>query len=168
MFKKPIFSIALTFIMILSMTSVTALACRQEKPELADKGPEPYVTDLDRLARINPNFRTAIWTGNELQLTVMSIPPKGEVGLELHDDTDQFLYVVSGSATVLMGADRNKLDYQKTAKAGSGIFVPLNTWHNIVNTGSRPLKLFTVYAPPHHPHGTIHKTKEDADAAEHG
>jgi len=166
MFKKTVFSIALTFVLVLSMASTAALACKKGNVDLTDKGPDMHVTDLDQLARNNPNFRTAIWTGDKLQLTVMSIPAKGEVGLEIHEDTDQFLYVVSGSAVVQMGAERDKLDYSKVAKSGSGIFVPLGTWHNIVNNGSKPLKLLSVYAPSHHSHGTVQETKEIADAEE--
>jgi len=139
-------------------------AAANAKASLADHGPEPYSVKLSRVAKKNPNYRAAVWTGKELQLTVMSIPRQGEIGLEMHGDTDQFIYIVEGSGTVQMGPARDKLNYSAPVTRGSGVFVPLGTWHNIVNGGCGDLKVFTVYAPPHHPHGTVHKTKAIADA----
>jgi mannose-6-phosphate isomerase-like protein (cupin superfamily) len=162
---KSFLAAALALALLLSATP-TALAHKKAPPALADNGPEPYVADLAELTRVNPNFRTAIWTGHLLQLTVMNIPAKGEVGLEIHEDTDQFLYVVEGTAKVFIGAERDKLCFRRVAKPGSGIFIPAGHWHNIVNKSAQPLKMFSVYAPPHHPHGTIHETKDIADAAE--
>ena len=175
MFKKSVVPISLAFLMALCLVPATAFAAepagenvqmaKSVKIEFLDHGPNPYSTNLSLLAKENPNYRTAIWTGKELQLTVMSIPKRGEVGLEIHEDTDQFFYVVEGSGTVLMGPQRDKLDYSMPVKKGSAIFIPLGTWHNIVNKGCGDLKLFTIYAPPHHPHGTVQKTKAIADAA---
>jgi mannose-6-phosphate isomerase-like protein (cupin superfamily) len=144
-----------------------ALAMNARTHEKMDKGPEPYADDLAKLTRTNRNYRTAVWTGDLLQLTVMCIPAKGEIGLEVHEDTDQFIYIVEGAGKVMMGEERDSLTYCKPVGPGSAVFVPHGTWHNLVNDGSKPAKLFTVYAPPHHPHGTVHETKEIADAAEH-
>ena len=132
----------------------------------ADNGPAPFVMNIEQMTNLNTNFRTALWTGRHLQLTVMSIPGGGEIGLEVHPDTDQFLRVESGSGKTLMGPDQKSLNFQESINRGDAIFVPAGTWHNIINTGSRPLKLYTIYAPPQHPHGTVHKTKEQADMEE--
>ncbi|MDR1664850.1 MAG: cupin domain-containing protein [Clostridiales bacterium] len=127
-------------------------------PAPQDYGKRPYVTDLVAAAVNNRNYRTAIWTGQNLQMTLMSIGVNQDVGLELHDDVDQFLYVVRGSALVMMGDAEDNLTFQQPAAGGYGIFVPMGTWHNVVNRGREPLKLFTVYAPPHHPAGTVEVT----------
>ena len=128
-----------------------------------DKGPNPYIVNIEQASLQNPNFRTALWTGGNLQLTVMSIPMGGEIGLEVHPDTDQFLRVESGCAKTVMGPAEDNLTIHQFVVDGDAIFVPAGTWHNLINYGSRPLRLYTIYAPPHHPHGTIHRTKEEAD-----
>lgn len=134
---------------------------------LTDYGPEPFVVNIDQVTRQNSNYRTALWTGHHLQLTLMSIPVGGEIGLEVHHDNDQFLRIESGNGTVMMGLTRDKLNHQRPVGEGYAIFVPAGIWHNVINTDNRPLHLYTVYAPPHHPHGTVHKTKAHADAQEH-
>ena len=92
----------------------------------------------------------------------MSIPTCGEIGVEIHPDTDQFIRVEGGQALVRMGACREKLNFQRSLSMGDAIFVPAGTWHNILNNGNCPLKLSSIYAPPHHPKGTVHRTKADA------
>ena len=99
-------------------------------------------------------------------MTLMCIPPRGEIGLEMHGDTDQFLRLESGVGAVRMGSEKDKLCFQKCIRAGDGVFVPAGTWHNIINTGRYPMKLYSVYAPPKHPRGTVHQTKAIADASE--
>lgn len=130
-----------------------------------DHGRNPYVVNVEKSAMQNTNFRTAIWTGCHLQMTVMSIPVCSEIGLELHEDTDQMIRVEEGMACVKMGCNRNQPGYQRDLRMGDVIFVPAGTWHNVMNTGRCPLKLSTVYAPPHHPVGTVHRTKADAQRA---
>jgi len=132
-----------------------------------DNGPTPCVMNIKKSTLQNHNYRAALWTGSHLQLTVMSIPAGGEVGLEIHEDTDQFFYVEGGVGKALMGADKSSLGFKKLVERGDAIFIPAGTWHNIVNLGKRPLKLYSIYAPPHHPHGTVHKTKLEADEQEH-
>ena len=132
----------------------------------ADCGPHPFTTDLGAATSQNSNYRTALWTGEHLQLTLMCIPECGDIGLEAHPDTDQFLRIEEGCGRVTMGSEQNALDYQKDVFAGDAVFVPAHTWHNLINTGSRPLKLYSIYAPPHHPHGVVHKTKKDAQESE--
>lgn len=128
-----------------------------------DFGPEPFTVNIEQAACRNNNFRTALWTGSYLQLTLMCIPVGGEIGLEMHHDTDQFLRLESGRGIVMMGNCREMPDYQKCIGRGDAVFVPAGTWHNIINTGQCPLKIYSVYAPPKHPYGTIHCTKEIAD-----
>jgi len=130
---------------------------------VSDYGPKPFVVRIDQATLRNPNYRTALWTGSHLQLTLMSIPVGGEIGLETHHDTDQFLRIESGNGMVMMGSAKDQLNLKRRVSDGYAVFVPAGTWHNIVNTGNRPLKIYTVYAPPHHPHGTVQATKAIAD-----
>lgn len=130
------------------------------------KGKKPYVVDIEELTTQNSNFRTAEWTGEFLQMTTMSIEVGGEVGLEIHKDTDQFLRIEAGKAKVLMGKTKENLNFETEAKDDDAIFVPSGYWHNILNSGDEPLKLYSIYAPPHHPAGTVHETYEIAMKAE--
>lgn len=129
-----------------------------------DFGPEPFVVNIARATQQNPFYRRTLWTGCHLQLTLMCIPPCGEIGLEVHPDNDQFLRLEEGQGIVMMGACRERLNFQRPVCQDDAIFVPAGTWHNVVNTGRTPLKLYTIYAPPHHPHGTVHRTKAESDA----
>lgn len=131
-----------------------------------DFGPMPFVIDIEKAAVLNNNYRTALWTGQHLQLTVMSIPVGGDVGLEIHPDNDQFFRIEQGVGLAQMGAARDYLCFNLPVFADSAVFVPAGTWHNIVNTGNSPLKFYTIYAPPHHAHGTVHATKEIAEREE--
>ena len=115
----------------------------------------------------NRRFRTTLWTGHYLQLTVMSIPPGGEIGLEQHNTLDQFICIEEGRGTVKMGKRRNLLDFEQPVGPNVAFIIPAGTWHNLYNTGRSPIKLFSIYAPPAHPRGTIHQTQEDAQAEEH-
>ena len=126
-----------------------------------DYGPEPFVVNIDNASKQNRNFRSALWTGEYLQVTLMSI--RDEVGLEMHPDTDQFLRIEEGQGLVMMGKSKDKLDYQAKANGDYAIVVPAGTWHNVVNVGNTPLKLYSIYAPPHHPRGTIHRTRQEAE-----
>jgi mannose-6-phosphate isomerase-like protein (cupin superfamily) len=122
-----------------------------------DFGPEPYVAEIERMAVENQNFREAIWTGEYLQMTLMSIPVCGEIGLENHQDTDQLIRVEQGRAIVKMGMCEDRLDIQKCLCSGDAVFVPAGTWHNVINAGRGMLKVSSVYAPPHHPRGTVQR-----------
>lgn len=134
---------------------------------ITDKGTNPYLENIERVAVHNGNFRTAIWTGDNLQMTLMSIPPCGEIGKEMHQDTDQFIRVEQGYALVSMGTNKNCMDAEWNMRRGDAVFVPAGTWHNITNAGRMPLKLSSIYAPPHHPKGTVHRTKADAERADY-
>jgi MFS family permease len=131
-----------------------------------DMGRKPYVVDIKAKTIKNANFRTAIWTGRQLQVTVMSIPVGQEIGLEVHKNIDQFLRIEQGKACVQMGVREDDLTFDQKAKENSAIFVPAGTFHNIINTGKTPLKIYSIYAPAEHTYGTVHKTASDADRAE--
>lgn len=127
-----------------------------------DMGGEPFIVDIDNLTTRNRNFRTAVWTGSNLQLTVMSIKPGEDIGLEMHPFLDQFIRIEEGYGLVRMGHDSNRLNFQRRVNKNYAIIIPAGMWHNIINTGKQPLKLYSVYAPPEHPYGTVHETKDDA------
>lgn len=126
-----------------------------------DFGGRPFVADIHKAALHNENFRTVLWTGDKMQVALMSIPPGGDVGLEVHEDEDQFFMVQAGSGVVHMGDKAELLPYNQPIYPDSIIVIPHGTWHNIVNLGNEPLKLVTFYAPSHHPFGTIHGTQAD-------
>lgn len=132
----------------------------------ADPGSVPYTLHLEQAAKRNHNFRTVLWTGNHFQLTVMCIPFRGEIGLELHPDTDQLIRVEDGQARIRMGKNREQLEHCHCLRTGDVILIPKGTWHNVFNTGNRMLKLSSVYAPAQHPRGTVHPTKADAERGE--
>lgn len=133
---------------------------------LTDSGPEPFVINIDRATRKNTNFRTALWTGSHLQLTLMSIRVGEDIGLENHPNIDQFIRIEQGLGLVKMGDDKDNLSFQKKVNGDYAIIIPAGTWHNLINIGNVPLKLYSIYAPPQHPKGTVHKTKADAMASE--
>ena len=131
-----------------------------------DLGAKPVLINIHKEALCNDNFRTALWTGEYLQVTVMSIPVGGEIGLEIHEDLDQFIRVESGCANVYMGKTKQSVKWIGNANPNYAILVPAGTWHNVVNACSCPLKVYSVYAPPKHPFGTVDKTKLDGDLRE--
>ncbi|WP_144275997.1 cupin domain-containing protein [Gottschalkia acidurici] len=134
--------------------------------ELKDYGPEPFVVDIEDATKQNNNFRTTLWTGDYLQLTLMSIDVGEDIGLEIHYDVDQFIRIEEGQGLVKMGDDKDNLDFQRRVSDDSAFIIPAGTWHNLVNIGHKPIKLYSIYAPPQHPHGTVHRTKADAEADE--
>lgn len=131
-------------------------------PSADDFGPEPFVVNIACAAKQNPFYRRALWTGCHLQLTLMCIPPCSEIGLEVHPDDDQFLQIQEGCGTVMMGPARDCLAFRRPVSVGDAIFIPAGTWHNVVNTGKTPMKLCSIYAPPHHPRGTVHRAKAES------
>ncbi len=116
--------------------------------------------DVIRLARENEDFRREIATSERSQVVVMTILPGGEIGEEVHEGIDQILLFVEGEAEAIVGGETRRVGPDEM------VLVPGGTRHNFVNTGQWPLRLVTVYAPPEHGPGTVHRTKEEADAAE--
>ncbi|MBU5483294.1 cupin domain-containing protein [Clostridium sp. MSJ-11] len=134
--------------------------------ELKDYGPEPFVVNIEEATKQNNNYRTALWTGDHLQVTLMSINVGDDIGLEVHPTLDQFIRIEEGQGLVQMGDRKDRLNYQRKVYDDFAIMIPAGKWHNVINTGNKPLKLYAIYAPPEHPHGTVHKTKAIAQAAE--
>lgn len=121
---------------------------------------EAFDGDIVKLAKENTYFRQEVVTGAHSQVVLMSIPPGGEIGEEVHE-VDQTLIFVQGGGKAILDGETTRVEENTL------VFVPAGTKHNFVNVGSDDLKLYTVYAPPEHKPGTVHKTKEEADAAEH-
>ena len=129
-----------------------------------DRGKEPYVLDIEKRTTDNNNFRTTLWTGKHLQLTVMSIPVGGDIGLEVHPDNDQFLRLEQGKGLVEMGPRKSDLSFRKEVEDDWAILVPAGTWHNVTNIGEEPMKVYALYGPADHVPGTVHPTQADAEA----
>jgi len=125
-----------------------------------------WTGDIEAITRGNSTFRTVLFTGANLQLTVMSLRPGEEIGLEMHDHRDQFLRVEDGSATVTLGPNQDEITETHQLADDWAVIVPGGTWHNVINTGATPLRLYSLYAPPEHRDGAVHETKADAEAAE--
>jgi mannose-6-phosphate isomerase-like protein (cupin superfamily) len=125
-----------------------------------------WVADVEQATLDNTNFRTVLFTGEHTQLTVMAIPPGGEIGWEAHHDIDQFLRLEQGEARVDFGSSEDGVDESHEIGDDWAIIVPAGVWHNVVNTGDEELKLYSLYSPPEHPDGTVHVTKAESDAAE--
>ena len=120
-----------------------------------------YVGPIEQLAETNTNFRQVLFTGKYCQLVVMSLLPSEEIGLETHATVDQFFRIEEGEGKVVMNGE------EAVFKPGDAIIVPAGTAHNVINTSAeKPLKLYTIYSPPNHPDGKIHKTKAEAMADE--
>ena len=131
-------------------------------PQLQDYGPNPFVINIKESTLQNNYFRRALWTGKHLQLTLMSIGVGESIGLEMHPDVEQFLKIEQGYGLVQIGDNRGRTNFERMVQKDFAIIIPAGKWHNITNIGNIPIKLYSIYAPPNHPKGTIHKTKKDA------
>jgi mannose-6-phosphate isomerase-like protein (cupin superfamily) len=119
-----------------------------------------FVADIEDLTENNTDFRRVLYTGRNLQLVLMSLRPGEEIGLETHGDRDQFFRIETGAGEVWIDGAKNKV------KADDAIIVPAGAQHNVVNTGTEPLRLYTLYGPPEHRDGIVHATKAEAEANE--
>lgn len=126
-----------------------------------DPGNRPHVIDIEEATERNRNFRRVIWTGRHLQVVLMRIGRRESIGLEMHPNTDQFIKIEDGVGIVEMGRNRNNLTFRRRIEDEDAIMIPAGMWHNIRNTGNEPLKLYTIYAPPHHPQGAVHRVTEE-------
>ena len=116
-----------------------------------------YIGNIEKETKENENFRKVLYTAGESQLVVMSLKPGEDIGKEVHDDTDQFLRMEEGEGKAILDGVESKI------ADNYAVVVPAGTKHNILNTSAdRPLKLYTIYSPPHHRDGVIHETKEAA------
>ncbi len=126
-----------------------------------------WIADIEQATLDNDTFRTVLFTGDHTQLTVMRLAPGEDIGLEAHDDIDQFLRIEQGSARVELGRSEGSIDETHDVADDWAIIIPAGIWHNVVNTGDGDLKLYSLYSPAEHPPDTVHRTKAEADAAEH-
>jgi mannose-6-phosphate isomerase-like protein (cupin superfamily) len=127
-----------------------------------------WVGDIERATLDNRTFRTVLFTGTHAQLTVMRLGPGEDIGREVHPHLDQFLRIESGRGRLELGGSEDAIDETHDVGADWAMVVPAGVWHNVVNTGEGDLQLYSLYAPPEHPEGTVHRTKAEAQAAEHG
>ena len=134
-------------------------AATESQQTLNDKGVtmKGYVQDLESLAVKNNDFRRVLYTAEHCQLVLMALKPKEEIGAEVHK-LDQFFRIEEGSGEVVLDGVRTAI------RAGFAVVVPAGTNHNIINTGSVPMKLYTIYSPPNHRDGVVHRTRADAEA----
>lgn len=134
--------------------------------EIIDPGPKPNAFDIEQATLENENYRTTAWTGKYLQVTLMTIPPGSSIGLEVHPETDQFLRLEAGTGRCVMGPAEDNLDFEQDVEDDWSIQVPAGMWHDVINTGDEPLRLYSIYAPSHHAADIVQPTKEDADRDE--
>lgn len=125
-----------------------------------------WVGDIEQVTLDNTTFRTVVFTGEHTQLTVMRIAPGEDIGREVHHDRDQFLRFEQGQARVELGRTEDAVDETHEVSDDWAVIIPAGMWHNVVNTGTDDLKLYSLYSPPEHPDGTVHVTKAEAEEAE--
>jgi mannose-6-phosphate isomerase-like protein (cupin superfamily) len=118
-----------------------------------------HIVEIEEKATQNAYFRQVLETGEHTQIVIMSILPDSDIGMETHPDNDQVLYLVEGEGKVILNGQ------EEPFKKSDIVLVRAGTEHNFVTVGTAPMKIITTYSPPHHPDGTIHKTKEEAEAA---
>ena len=116
-----------------------------------------YVDDIEQATVANADFRRVLYTGKNLQLVLMTLPPGCDIGEEVHEDRDQFFRIEEGEGTIAIDGVENRVEDD------FAVIVPAGARHNVINSGSRPLKLYTIYAPPEHRDGVVHKDKEQAE-----
>lgn len=126
-----------------------------------------WIGDIERETLDNTTFRTVLFTGEHTQLTVMRLAPGEDIGREVHPNLDQFIRIEEGSARVELGHSEDEVEETHDVEADWAIVIPAGVWHDVVNTGAGEVKLYSLYSPPEHPPETVHRTKTDAEAAEH-
>lgn len=131
---------------------------------ITDIGPKPQTFDIERATKENRNYRSVAWSGRYLQVTLMSIPEGGDIGLEAHPETDQFLRIDAVKGRVQMGATKTNLTFESDVDEGWCVLVPAGTWHNITNSGETPMQIYAIYAPAHHMPDKVHATAAAAAA----
>ncbi len=131
---------------------------------IKDIGPKPQSFNLEEATRENTNYRTVAWSGRYLQVTLMSIPVGGDIGLEVHPDTDQFLRLDAGRGRAQIGPSRDELTFDREVADGWCVLIPAGAWHNVTNIGNEPMQVYAIYAPAHHKPGKIHKTASEGAA----
>lgn len=126
-----------------------------------------WVGDIEQATLQNETFRTILFTGEHTQFTVMRLGAGEDIGREAHPRVDQFIRIERGQGRVELGSTEERIDETHDIQDDWAIVIPAGVWHNVVNTGVGDLKLYSLYSPPQHPAGTVHRTKAEAQAAEH-
>ena len=116
-----------------------------------------YVDNIEQATVANEDFRRVLYTGHNLQLVLMTLPPGCDIGEEVHDDRDQFFRIEQGEGVIAIDGVENRVEDD------FAVIVPAGARHNVINTGSEPLRLYTLYAPPEHRDGIVHRDKEQAE-----
>lgn len=175
-FKRTGFYFTLSITMVLLLTGCQQKTDNKENQsgnsemtETSDEdmGKQPWVLDIEK-ATVNNNFyREAKWTGDYMQMTLMSLKPGEIINLELHQKIDQFIRIEQGEARVRMGETEENLSFDETISDDWAIFIPAGYWHELQNIGETDLKLYSIYTPAEHPSGTRHETYEEAKDHEH-
>jgi mannose-6-phosphate isomerase-like protein (cupin superfamily) len=127
-----------------------------------------WIGNVEQATLDNDTFRTVLFTGEHTQLTVMRLGPGEDIGRESHPHLDQFLRIEQGTGRAELGRSEDVIDETHEVEDDWAIIVPAGVWHNVVNTGTGDMKLYSLYSPPEHPDGAVHRTKADAERAEHG
>lgn len=130
---------------------------------IKDVGPQPQSFDIERATNANTNYRSVAWSGRYLEVTLMSIPVGGDIGLEAHPETDQFLRLDAGHGRVQMGSAKDALTFDQDVSNGWCVLVPAGTWHNITNIGAAPMQVYAIYAPAHHSPDKVQATAAAAN-----
>jgi mannose-6-phosphate isomerase-like protein (cupin superfamily) len=148
----------------LASTNRRSLDMGSTADRIIDIGPQPQSFDIERATKENSAYRSVAWSGRYLQVTLMSIPAGGSIGLEAHPQTDQFLRLDAGRGRVQMGGAKDKLTFEREVSNGWCVLVPAGTWHNITNIGTTPMQVYTIYAPAHHAPDKVQATAVVAEA----
>jgi mannose-6-phosphate isomerase-like protein (cupin superfamily) len=129
---------------------------------MEDMGKKPWVLDIEDATVSNSNYRHVQWTGEHMQMVLMSLKPGEVIDLEMHPEIDQFIRIEQGEARVLMGESSDNLSFDKMVSDDWSVFIPAGYWHEVRNTGETDLKVYTIYTPAEHPAGTLNETYEEA------
>lgn len=140
------------------MTHIKGTVMSSTADGIKDIGPQPQSFNIEHAVKSNTNYRSVAWSGRYLQLTLMSIPVGGDIGLEMHPETDQFLRLDAGHGRVQMGSAKDKLTFEEEVSDGWCVLVPAGAWHNITNVGQTPMQVYAIYAPAHHKPGKVQST----------
>jgi mannose-6-phosphate isomerase-like protein (cupin superfamily) len=129
---------------------------------IKDIGPKPQSFNIEQATTQNEDYRSVAWSGRYLQVTLMSIPVGGDIGLEAHPETDQFLRLEAGIGRAQMGETKDSLTFDKKVSDGWCVLVPAGSWHNITNIGTEPMQVYAIYAPAHHTPDRVQSTEAEA------
>lgn len=141
----------------IGLVSLLSAGCSSSGAEVQNNG---FVTNIAQAAHENENFRTVLYTAPHMQLVLMTLAPGEDIGMETHPNGDQFIRVEEGSGTVVLNGQSQPIG------DGTAIVIPAGVEHDVLNTGSSPLRMYVIYSPPEHAPGTVHRTKSEAEAVQ--